>query len=177
MARRQSPGANLVNVNSPQASTSSTTGRQRATGRSQARSSRMDRVYVPPKHQPTPRAKGKRGQLKIVTELPYDVLLEVFSELEPFDLLQLSRTTKVLRAIILDNNTAFIWKRVRSSGYTVFGAFHVLALCVQAYANLHLPPPPRPLGMNVLQYTNLLFSRNCQVSNIRHMICQSQCQL
>lgn len=56
--------------------------------------------------------KGRRGKLKAMTELPFDVLLEIFGHLEPLDLLNISRATKELRAFITGENTAVLWKQV-----------------------------------------------------------------
>jgi len=64
------------------------------------------------------RVKGKRGYLLFVTEMPLDILLEVFSNLEPIDLLHLSRASQSLRKILTSTNTAYIWKLVCHVLYT-----------------------------------------------------------
>jgi len=56
--------------------------------------------------------KGRRGQLKLMTEMPVDVLLEIFSHVQPIDLLHLSRATKALRVIITGTNGKLLWKQV-----------------------------------------------------------------
>ncbi len=56
--------------------------------------------------------KGRRGKLKAMTELPFDILLEIFGYLEPLDLLNISRATKELRAFITGENTTVLWKQV-----------------------------------------------------------------
>ena len=56
--------------------------------------------------------KGKKGKLKDMTKMPIDILFEVFSQLEPVDLLHLSRATKELRAMLITSNATFLWKRV-----------------------------------------------------------------
>lgn len=61
------------------------------------------------------RIRGRRGYLKLMTEMPVDILLEIFSRVEPLDLLQLSRATKALRGIITSPNVAFLWKTVRGT--------------------------------------------------------------
>jgi len=58
------------------------------------------------------RVKGKRGHLKMITEMPMDILLEIFCQLEPVDLLHLSRASKSLRGILVANNIEYIWKMV-----------------------------------------------------------------
>ena len=64
------------------------------------------------------RVKGKRGHLRFVTEMPVDILLEIFSNLEPIDLLHLSRASRSLRNLLTSNNTAYIWKLVCPVLYT-----------------------------------------------------------
>jgi len=59
------------------------------------------------------RVRGRRGQLKIMTEMPTDILLEIFSRLQPLDLLHIAHATKALRALVTGGNTAYIWKLVR----------------------------------------------------------------
>lgn len=59
--------------------------------------------------------KGRRGKLKVMTELPFDILLEIFGYLEPLDLLNISRATKELRAFITGENTTVLWKQVYMS--------------------------------------------------------------
>jgi hypothetical protein len=56
--------------------------------------------------------KGRRGQLKLMTEMPVDVLLEIFSHVQPIDLVHLSRATKALRVIITGTNSKFLWNQV-----------------------------------------------------------------
>jgi len=59
------------------------------------------------------KVKGRRGKLRIMTEIPVDILLEIFSHVEPLDLLHLSWATKDLHALITASRNAFLWKRVR----------------------------------------------------------------
>ena len=58
------------------------------------------------------RVKGKRGHLKMITEMPMDILLEIFCQLEPIDLLHLSRASKSLRGILVAKDIVHIWKTV-----------------------------------------------------------------
>lgn len=55
---------------------------------------------------------SKPGTLDIMNEMPDDILLEIFSQVEPVDLFHISRTTKALRDLITRNNSMFVWKRV-----------------------------------------------------------------
>ncbi|KAG6896557.1 hypothetical protein C0992_007504, partial [Termitomyces sp. T32_za158] len=54
--------------------------------------------------------RGIQGKLKLVVEMPLDILFEIFSFLRPADLLCLSRANKVLRGILLNRKTNYIWK-------------------------------------------------------------------
>ncbi|KAF8912071.1 hypothetical protein CPB84DRAFT_1841774 [Gymnopilus junonius] len=88
--------------------------------------------------------RGRRGALKTMTEMPVDILLEIFSQLQPVDLLHISRATKALRAIVLEESSKFLWEQV--------------------YRNVPGPekPPACPPGMSPLHYTNVLYGRYCQ---------------
>ena len=46
-------------------------------------------------------------------ELPLDVILEIFGQLEPIDLLHLSRVSKSLHDLLTSSNVTFLWKLVR----------------------------------------------------------------
>ncbi|KAJ7775178.1 hypothetical protein B0H16DRAFT_1450572 [Mycena metata] len=71
----------------------------------------------------------KRGKLRFITEVPLDVLFEIFGQLLPLDLLHISRASKSLRNILLRNSSAFIWR--------------------EAFANITGPtPPPCPNDLN-----------------------------
>lgn len=114
------------------------------------------------------KVKGRRGKLRrLMTEIPVDTLLEIFSHVEPLDLLHLSWATKDLHALITASRNAFLWTRVRM---LLRSNNKPLTTPVQAYENLQSPrPPPCPPGKNVAQFTNLLFGRACQVSlNLRN---------
>ncbi|KAF9484668.1 hypothetical protein BDN70DRAFT_872185 [Pholiota conissans] len=86
--------------------------------------------------------KGRRGQLKAMTELPLDVLTEIFGHLQPYDLLCVSRASKELRDIVVGENTASLWKKT--------------------YANVHPLPPNCPPETSISWYTDFLFGRGCQ---------------
>ncbi|KAJ7087747.1 hypothetical protein C8R44DRAFT_893003 [Mycena epipterygia] len=88
---------------------------------------------------PTRRPRG-RGQLKMLPEMPLDILFEIFSCLEPPDVLRLSRTTKDLRHLLMSRSAISIWKS----------------------AFLNDPDLPGvPEGLNEPQYANLAFSPHC----------------
>jgi len=56
------------------------------------------------------RVKSRKGKLRNLTEILLDILFEVFGQLEPVDLLHLSRATKDLRIILI--TSIFLWKMV-----------------------------------------------------------------
>lgn len=58
------------------------------------------------------RVRGRRGHLKLMTEMPFDILLEIFGQLDPIDLLHLSWSTKTLRDIIMSKSGRILWKNV-----------------------------------------------------------------
>ncbi|KAJ7786579.1 hypothetical protein B0H16DRAFT_1876573 [Mycena metata] len=60
------------------------------------------------------KVRGRRGSLSSLKEFPLDVLFEVFGLLSPKDLINLARTTKEIRGILMNRSNAFIWKDSRS---------------------------------------------------------------
>ncbi|KAF5372931.1 hypothetical protein D9758_001472 [Tetrapyrgos nigripes] len=91
------------------------------------------------------KVRGKLGILhKVATEMPLDVIFEIFMHLEPSDILSLSRTNKDLRNLLTPKSSEYIWRAAREN---VEG----------------LPPPPS--DMNEIQYASLMFDRFCQVCN------------
>ncbi|KII94069.1 hypothetical protein PLICRDRAFT_36305 [Plicaturopsis crispa FD-325 SS-3] len=51
-----------------------------------------------------------RGKLAKMTDMPMDILFDIFGHLHPLDLLHLCRTTKLLRSIIMHRSSRSIWK-------------------------------------------------------------------
>ncbi|KAK0451974.1 uncharacterized protein EV420DRAFT_1559499 [Desarmillaria tabescens] len=104
---------------------------------------------MPPKRPPSTsgvvlKAKKRRrikGLLERVSETPLDVLLEIFSRLEPRDLLHLCRTNKFLRSVLLDRNSLDVWRRAR-----------------QSLEDL----PDLPVDLSEPRYASLLFDKYCQ---------------
>lgn len=115
------------------------------------------------------RIRGRRGQLKVMTELPIDILMEIFGHLEPYDLLCLSRASKGLHAIIVGENTSSLWKKVCNHAQRIIITFN--RLIYKAYANVghnsaglqRQRPPACPPRSNVLHFTDFLFGHGCQV--------------
>ena len=59
------------------------------------------------------RTRGRRGHLKMVVEMPFDILLEMFQYLTLPDLLNISKANHAFRDLLLDRSTALhLWKQV-----------------------------------------------------------------
>ncbi|KAH6919145.1 hypothetical protein BKA70DRAFT_42857 [Coprinopsis sp. MPI-PUGE-AT-0042] len=89
---------------------------------------------------PSKRRRGQRGLLEKVTELPMDLLFEIFGKLDPLDIFNLSRTSKPLRAFLMNRSTIGIWK--------------------ECLANSALPPCPEDI--NEPQWIALALGKHCQ---------------
>ncbi|KAF8061649.1 hypothetical protein FPV67DRAFT_1673269 [Lyophyllum atratum] len=86
------------------------------------------------------KTRGKQGRLEQITEMPLDILFEIFAHLTPYDLLNLSRTSKPLRNILMHRSSTYVWKNVRSR-------------------IVDLPECPKDLSEP--QYANLIFYPYC----------------
>ncbi|KAF5331121.1 hypothetical protein D9619_005375 [Psilocybe cf. subviscida] len=94
------------------------------------------------------RVRGRRGGLKMIHEMPLDIVLEIFGHLDPIDLLHVSRTSKGLRALTQGTGSQLIWKK--------------------AYENLGDSAPPIDLpGLNLMFLTSALYGKYCQVCTTR----------
>ncbi|KAE9404264.1 hypothetical protein BT96DRAFT_989539 [Gymnopus androsaceus JB14] len=84
--------------------------------------------------------RGKRGILEKMSALPLDVVLEIYSYLEPLDVLRLSRTSKAMRAFLMSQSNGIVWRTAR----------------------LNVPDlPPLPSDLSEPQYANLAFDSYC----------------
>ncbi|KAJ3886700.1 hypothetical protein GG344DRAFT_81454 [Lentinula edodes] len=88
--------------------------------------------------------RGKLGLLeKLARDVPLDIMFEIFCYLEPNDLINLARTTRDLRGILMSKSSELIWRTARS--------------------NLDgLPPLPKDLSEP--QYADLLFCTHCYIN-------------
>ncbi|GJE86897.1 hypothetical protein PsYK624_029800 [Phanerochaete sordida] len=86
------------------------------------------------------KARRVRGKLSGLTNMPLDVIIEVMMNLEPCDLLSLSRTTKTYRDFLMRKSSAFLWKAARSN--------------VEGY-------PPCPEHMNEAALASFLYTTYC----------------
>ncbi|KAF5324949.1 hypothetical protein D9611_004138 [Ephemerocybe angulata] len=89
------------------------------------------------------KALGKQPEhtFNFFEEIPLDILGEIFYFLAPIELLQLARTTKRLRELLMSSSSTVYWKTAR-----------------QAIAP---EMPPCPEGLSEPQYANLMFSDHC----------------
>ncbi|PPQ69575.1 hypothetical protein CVT24_001375 [Panaeolus cyanescens] len=85
------------------------------------------------------RVRGTRGVLKQIMEMPFDILYEIFIRLEPMDLINLGRTSKDLKDLVMSNDCKLIW--------------------THALAATGLPPCPE--DMSLPAYADLAFGKNC----------------
>ncbi|KDR80012.1 hypothetical protein GALMADRAFT_242213 [Galerina marginata CBS 339.88] len=103
------------------------------------------------------KVRGKRGILKQLIEMPLDLLFEIFGRLEPLDLLHLTRTTKDLRALLMNRSSTSIWKQSRSN----------------------IPGMPDcPSDLSEAQYAHFMFGKSCHfchrnLSNLR-IVCSAR---
>ncbi|TRM56569.1 hypothetical protein BD626DRAFT_466220 [Schizophyllum amplum] len=80
-----------------------------------------------------------RGRLAALPEMPLDILYEILQNMHPRDLLQVSRTTKTLRSVLMSKSSIWIWNA--------------------SHAASDLPPVPQ--GMTVPQFVSLAYDRFC----------------
>ncbi|KAJ3893127.1 hypothetical protein GG344DRAFT_18943, partial [Lentinula edodes] len=86
--------------------------------------------------------RGNRGKLEGMLKLPLDLELEIYSYLEPLDLLRLSRTSKDLRVFLMSRSNAIVWRTAR----------------------MNVPDlPPLPSDLSEPEYANLVFASYCHV--------------
>ncbi|KAK7679941.1 hypothetical protein QCA50_016887 [Cerrena zonata] len=78
--------------------------------------------------------RGRKGNLKDMPQMPFDILFEIFSHMKPRDLLSLSRTSKPFRQLLMSRTSVLLWKTSRKNvpGLPDCPSF----LSEPAYANL-----------------------------------------
>ncbi|KAI0372952.1 hypothetical protein BV20DRAFT_963395 [Pilatotrama ljubarskyi] len=84
--------------------------------------------------------RGRRRLLSKLVDMPLDILFEVFGHLNPYDLVQLSRTTKALRNILMRRSAITIWRNARRNVEDL---------------------PDCPPDLTEPAYANLLFDHHC----------------
>ncbi|TFK76191.1 hypothetical protein BDN72DRAFT_891282 [Pluteus cervinus] len=89
-----------------------------------------------------PKKKHCGIQTSWITQVPLDILFEIFQRLEPLDLLHVSYTCKVLHSTLVTRAAAFVWR--------------------MAYRNVFPTPPVCPDDVNLMHYANFLYGHHCQ---------------
>ncbi|KAL1744020.1 hypothetical protein HDZ31DRAFT_39627 [Schizophyllum fasciatum] len=89
---------------------------------------------------PTPSRVVVKGKLKLLLDMPLDVLYEIFSHLDPQSLLHVSYSSRALRSILTTKNSRAVWRS-----------------CIAADCDI----PPKPEHMNEPQWSELLFGNTC----------------
>ncbi|KAE9395816.1 hypothetical protein BT96DRAFT_997297 [Gymnopus androsaceus JB14] len=91
------------------------------------------------------KVRGKLGLLeRLAKDMPLDVIFEIFCYITPSDLLQLARSSKDLRGILMSKSSESIWRIARENVRDL---------------------PPRPEDLNEPQYAHLLYEPYCHVCN------------
>ncbi|KAE9405647.1 hypothetical protein BT96DRAFT_1015383 [Gymnopus androsaceus JB14] len=89
------------------------------------------------------KVRGRLGLLeRLAKDVPLDVILEIFCYLSPGDLLQLARSSKDLRGILMSKSSESIWRIARENVRDL---------------------PPRPEDLNEPQFAHLLYESYCHV--------------
>ncbi|KAE9398313.1 hypothetical protein BT96DRAFT_34629 [Gymnopus androsaceus JB14] len=89
------------------------------------------------------KVRGKLGLLeRLAKDMPLDVIFEIFCYVCPGDLLQLARSSKDLRGILMSKSSETIWRIARENVRDL---------------------PPRPGDLNEPQYAHLLYEPYCHV--------------
>ncbi|KAL1756386.1 hypothetical protein FB107DRAFT_211338 [Schizophyllum commune] len=104
----------------------------------------------------TKRASRKKPiTLKAVTDLPLDILYEIFKHLRPSDLLHLCHANKALRYTLLRPGSKGTW-----------------AYSFKAASNPRIPPCLDD-GLSLPQYANLIYGKSCFV----RILCLCHCKM
>ncbi|KAJ7922403.1 hypothetical protein B0H13DRAFT_1983049 [Mycena leptocephala] len=101
-------------------------------------------------------------------DIPLDCMIEIFSYLQPAELLHLARLCIYLRSFALDKSSRHIWRRAFRNldrGPLTDGPGNNLPSRDTALFITELPPypplPPCPPDLTEPQYANLIFSQHC----------------
>ena len=82
-------------------------------------------------------------------ELPFDVLLEIFSLLEPVDLLHLSSASRYLLRLLRSDDTLYIWTSVRFFSCLSPTSIDLLNFSFSRLTQIYLSPPTPKCPDNV----------------------------
>jgi len=77
-------------------------------------------------------------------ELPFDILLEIFSLLEPVDLLHLSSASRYLLRLLRSDDALYIWTSVRFFSCLSPTSIDLLNFSFSRLTQIYLSPPNHP---------------------------------
>ncbi|KAI0350284.1 hypothetical protein OH77DRAFT_1413304 [Trametes cingulata] len=86
------------------------------------------------------------GKLREIMNMPLDVFIEIAAHLRPIDILQLARTSKLLRNILLSHGSRSVWITARKA--------------------IEPPLPECPHGVSEPQYASVVFERFCHACGV-----------
>ncbi|KAJ3872873.1 hypothetical protein F5051DRAFT_444771 [Lentinula edodes] len=110
-------------------------------GRAKQNGARANRKKVPTQFK---NVRGIFALLQGLLDAPVEIFLfEIFCYLDTGDLLQVSRTSKFFRSVLLDKSSEPIWRMAR--------------------ANVDGDLPPLPNDLNEIQYAHLIFDQYCHI--------------
>ena len=109
-------------------------------------------------HENTVVGQGGKGELECLKEMPVDIILEIFGNLDPIDLLHLSRISKGLRDMLTSSNAIYLWHLVRPN----FSFWHVRT------------PMTRPVSHTVIYKAHVRGRRPAQLIPISY-VTQDSC--
>ncbi|KAJ7170225.1 hypothetical protein C8R46DRAFT_1191279, partial [Mycena filopes] len=108
--------------------------------------SRKKRRLADQKNRVVRRPPTKSKKLWGLLNLPVDVIFEIFSQLDIYDLLLLARLNKALRSLLMHRSSMSVWKTARANDRDI---------------------PDVPRGMCEPSYARLLFDRHCHYCGVK----------
>jgi hypothetical protein len=111
------------------------------------------------------KTRGRRGHLRMVAEMPFDILLEMFQYLAPLDLLNLSKANHAFRGLLLDRSTSLhLWKEVGALRISAFRFVSRPITDMHRRRSLGLILSPRPAQRTCLYRSMRTFYMDERVS-------------
>ncbi|KAF5390735.1 hypothetical protein D9757_004566 [Collybiopsis confluens] len=89
------------------------------------------------------KSSSRQSKRAFLEDVPLDVVLDIFSYLDSYELFSISRLSRGLRDILMDQSVESVWRTARK--------------------NWDWEPPPIPEGMSESCYADLLFGNHCQM--------------
>ncbi|KAJ4466235.1 hypothetical protein J3R30DRAFT_3588576 [Lentinula aciculospora] len=104
------------------------------------------------------RVTGRKFDLRTskLQEIPLELVIEILSYVESYELLKLARISKGFRSLLMDRSSAFLWRRARTNAYSA---------------------PNPPSGWSEPAHAHLLFVKCCSFCNTRCEKVIWECQI